>query len=240
MRRIVNIALASLLLAGMPAACSADNATDAVRKAVTPILPAGAKIDSIRPSVVSGIYEVSYGSSVIYVQANGRYAFTGDMVDLEKRTNLTEQMRGKGRQKQMAQVSDDETVVFAPKKVDHTITVFTDIDCGYCRKLHEDMSGYLAKGIKVRYVGYPRAGADSESARKLAAVWCAKNPQDAMNRMMAGKSIEMRSCNNPVTRHYNLGRAIGITGTPAMVLENGDLVPGYVPPDRLRAMLDGK
>lgn len=240
MRRIVKTVLICLMLSVGATACFADSTVDTVRKAVTTILPAGTKIDSIRPSAISGVYEVQYGSEIIYVHANGRYAFTGDMIDLEKRSNLTEKMRSKNRQQQLSQTSDDETVVFAPKKTLHTVTVFTDIDCGYCRKMHGEMSSYHAQGIRIRYVAFPRAGVSSESARKLVSVWCAKNPQDAMNRMMAGKDVESKTCNNPVTKQYNLGRALGVSGTPSIVLESGEIVPGYVPAERLRALLDGK
>jgi thiol:disulfide interchange protein DsbC len=118
--------------------------------------------------------------------------------------------------------------------------VFTDIDCGYCRKLHSQIKDYDRQGIQIRYLFYPRAGMDSESARKAEAVWCAKDRHQAMSDAKRGKSVSYRRCDNPVREHYLLGQAVGVTGTPALVLENGELIPGYIPPNRLRRLLDEK
>ena len=132
-------------------------------------------------------------------------------------------------------------IVFAPEgKPSYTITVFTDIDCGYCRKLHGEMAGYNAEGIKVQYLFYPRAGEGSPSFAKAVSVWCADDRRTALTDAKAGKSIPDKTCPNPVKEHLELGEKMGVSGTPAIVLENGEMVPGYIPPKRLAAMLKEK
>ena len=135
-------------------------------------------------------------------------------------------------------LGEDSMIVFAPKKVNHTVTVFTDIDCGYCRRLHTDMAGYNDKGIRIRYLFYPRAGIGSESYNKAVSVWCADDRKQAMTQAKAGQPVAPKTCENPVDEHYALGQAMRLQGTPALILESGETVPGYVPPDKLRQALD--
>ena len=129
-------------------------------------------------------------------------------------------------------------IVFEPEKIEHTITVFTDIDCGYCRKLHQQMDGYNDLGIRIRYMAFPRAGIDSASFDKAADVWCAKDRHQAMDDAKDGIKVSAKSCDNPVKAQYELGRKIGVKGTPALFLESGQMLPGYVPPKRLKQLLD--
>ena len=131
-------------------------------------------------------------------------------------------------------------IVFAPEVVRHTITVFTDVDCGYCARMHRQMADYNRLGIKIRYTAFPRAGVGSSTWDKMVSVWCAKDQHNAITDAKAGNAIEPRSCPNPVREQYEAGRAIGVTGTPALVLESGEIIPGYVPPDELASRLDGK
>jgi thiol:disulfide interchange protein DsbC len=130
-------------------------------------------------------------------------------------------------------------VIFAPEEYDHTITVFTDIDCGYCRKLHNEIDAFMAEGIRVRYLFYPRAGLGSPSYQKAVSVWCADDRKQALTDAKAGEPLPEKSCENPVADHMALGEAMGVTGTPAILLENGQLVPGYVPAKRMAAILNG-
>ena len=130
-------------------------------------------------------------------------------------------------------------MVFAPEKeVKHTISVFTDIDCGYCRKLHQEMAEYNKHGIKVRYLAYPRAGVGSEAYEKAVSVWCADDRQKAMTAAKTGGELKQKTCDNPVEAQFMLGQQLGISGTPALMLEDGQIFPGYVPADRLITMLD--
>ena len=194
----------------------------------------------ISPTPVAGLYEVMLGARVFYVSADGRYLIQGKMTDLETGEDLTEAKVSKARKKAVDAVGEENMIIFGPADARHTITVFTDIDCGYCRKLHSQMKDYNKQGIRIRYLFYPRAGMDSESARKAVAVWCSKDRKKAMSKAKQGKPVEYRECDNPVKEHYLLGQTVGVSGTPALVLENGELVPGYIPPKRLRRILDEK
>jgi thiol:disulfide interchange protein DsbC len=130
-------------------------------------------------------------------------------------------------------------VVFPPAgPTKHTVTVFTDIDCGYCRKLHQEIADYNQQGIKVRYLMYPRAGVGSESYNKAVWVWCADDRQDAITRAKRGEEIPHKTCANPVKEQFELGQTLGVRGTPSIILENGQMVPGYVPAAQLAQMLD--
>jgi thiol:disulfide interchange protein DsbC len=215
----------------------ADEAEDKVREAVLRLAP-NLTVDSIKPSPVPGLYEVAFGTEIIYVSQDGKYLIQGSVIETATRSNLTEQAKGAGRAKILETLSEDDMVVFAPKEVKHTVTVFTDIDCGYCRKLHGEMEKYNALGIKIRYAAYPRAGLDSASFDKAESVWCAEDRQAAMTTAKAGQMVPAKRCDSPVKNQYLAGRALGLSGTPALFLENGQLVPGYVPADELLKMLE--
>jgi len=131
-------------------------------------------------------------------------------------------------------------LIFAPKDYKYTVTVFTDIDCGYCRKLHAEIDQYNAKGIRVRYLMFPRAGVGSPSYQKAVNVWCADDRNQALTRSKAGETLEEKQCKNPVADEYALGQMVGVTGTPAIFLADGELVPGYVPADRMESILKEK
>ncbi len=200
----------------------------------------GISPDSIEASPVPGLYEVLIGARLYYVSADGRYFIQGQMTDIETGKNLTEAKVAAVRKKLLGEVGEDNMIIFGKGDEKHTIDIFTDIDCGYCRKLHAQMDEYNAVGIRVRYLFYPRAGDNSDSWRKAVSVWCADDRKKAMDKAKQGKSVKQKNCANPVADHFALGRIVGVTGTPALVLESGELVPGYVPPARLRQLLDSK
>lgn len=191
------------------------------------------KVTAINKTPLDGLYEVIMPPRILYVSRDAKYVVSGDMLNAQTGENLTLPQRDKVRAQAVDMLGEDSMIVFAPKKVKHTITVFTDIDCGYCRKLHSEIKDYNALGIKVRYVSYPRAGIGSESYKKAVAVWCADDRHAAITRAKNGKSIKSKDCKNPVAEQYKMGEMIGIRGTPAILLESGQLVPGYVPADRL-------
>ncbi|MBK5968846.1 MULTISPECIES: thioredoxin fold domain-containing protein [Thiorhodovibrio] len=227
------VALGMVLTGG---AALADEAAN-IRAALAKVLP-DHKPTSVKPSVVDGLYQVDIGPQVMFVTADGRYLIDGAIVDLESRENIADAAQADARQRTMAGVKDDESIVFAADDPKHTITVFTDIDCGYCRKLHHQIDGYNKEGISVRYLFFPRSGVGSPSYDKAVSVWCAKDQKSAMTAAKNGESVENATCENPVKDQMELGELLGIRGTPAIVLENGDLVPGYVEPKRLAKMLD--
>jgi len=197
-------------------------------------------IDGINKTPVSGLYEVTMGPQVIYVSSDGNYMIQGRLIDLANRKDLTEPRQAAARKAAVDKIGEDEMVIFAPDKYDHTVTVFTDIDCGYCRKLHSEIADYGAEGIRIRYLFFPRAGLRSESYKKAVSVWCSNDRRQALTDAKAGKEIESKSCDNPVEEHMKLGELLGVSGTPAILLENGDLVPGYIPAKRLAEILEAE
>lgn len=236
MKKIYLIVLLGLFCGQVVMADDADTAD--IKKALE-ILAPGTKPDSIAPSSIPGLYEVLVGADVLYVTKNGRYLLHGDMLDLQTKKNLTEDKRTAGRLKLVNAMPEDKMVVFAPKKVKHTITVFTDIDCQYCRRMHTEIADLNQAGIKVRYLLYPRAGLDSESYQKAVSVWCAKDRKSALTKAKATGDIERKKCASPVQEHMALADKVGVSGTPTLVLEDGTAVPGYVPASRLAVLLEG-
>lgn len=195
------------------------------------------KADGVRTTPVPGLYEVAIGPRLVYMTGDGRYLIQGSISDVEKREDLTEPRRNAIRLEVINAISEDQMVVFGPKDAPHTVTVFTDIDCGFCRRLHADIAKYNANGIRIRYLFMPRTGKGSESYQKAVNVWCAKDRQQAMTDAKAGKDVPAQDCKNPVDDHLALAELIGINGTPALILPDGELLPGYVPADRLKLIL---
>ena len=195
----------------------------------------GLKVEDVRISPVNGVYEITRGSDVSYVSSDGRYAIVGDMIDLDSDANLSENRRRIIRQRLIETVPESEMMVFSPKDPKYTITVFTDIDCGYCRKLHSQIAEYNRLGIRVRYLFFPRSGPDTESWHKAEAVWCAPDRNDALTKAKAGQTITSKDCgaNNIVARDYELGHKLAVDGTPAIFLSTGEMLPGYAPPGQL-------
>lgn len=226
-----------MLFLSFAAFAQADEAPPKIMSALERLVP-GVQPDSIKASPVPGLYEVVYGMDVVYVTKDGKYLIQGDMLDIGSRANLTEELRTAGRMEIIKTLPESGMVVFAPAKPKHTVTIFTDIDCGYCRKLHAEMSDYNKLGIKVRYAAYPRAGTGSASYDKAVAVWCSANKQDAMTRAKAGQAVEAKPCEHSIDKHIAAARALGIQGTPTIVLEDGHVVSGYVPADRLLQALE--
>jgi len=180
------------------------------------------------------VYEVTHGADISYLSSDGRYAILGDLVDLDSDVNLSEGRRRSIRARIIETVPESEMLVFSPKDPKYTITVFTDIDCGYCRRLHSQIAEYNKLGIRVRYMFFPRSGPDTESWHKAEAVWCAPNRTDALTRAKNGENIKSPKCpTDIVKRDYELGNKLNVTGTPAIFLASGEMLPGYAPPGEL-------
>lgn len=191
-------------------------------------------------SPIPGLYQVTASGAVLYVTQNGRYLVSGDIIDLQdKQNNLTEHARKKVRLAGLSAMGQENMIVFAASKPKHTITVFTDIDCGYCRKLQEDMPALNAKGITVRYLAFPRSGPQSSTFEKMVKVWCAKDRKKALEEASHDKAIGTgEPCDTTiVAKSFDLGLMLGVAGTPTMILEDGTLYPGYLPPDKLLSLL---
>ena len=189
---------------------------------------------TIVPSPLPGLYEAMLDSEVIYISADGRYVMMGDLRDIQTGKNLTEEKRNQLRVDAINSLDEKEMVVFAPQKeTKEIVNVFTDVDCPYCAKFHQSVEKLNEAGIKVRYLAFPRAGVGSDTYKTMVSVWCAKDKQKAMTAAKARQKVEPATCENSVDKEYELGKKIGVQGTPALVLSDGELIPGYVPPERL-------
>jgi thiol:disulfide interchange protein DsbC len=213
-----------------PAAPSADP-----RAALLKLLPAGSKLEDLRPSPIPGIYEFVQGADVSYLTADGKYFLDGNLYDMATRENLSEALRTRARLAMISAVPESQMLIFSPKNPLYTITVFTDVDCAYCRKLHSEMAELNRLGVRVRYMFYPRSGPNTDSWKKAEAVWCSANRNEALTQAKLGAKVDVtKTCDaNPVAREYALGQSIGVRGTPAILTDNGDYISGYMPPREL-------
>ncbi len=194
----------------------------------------GTKPDDFRQSPVPGLWELARGADIVYVTADAKFALAGDLYEIATDTNVSDRRRRDARLEMLGSVPESQMLVFSPKDPKYTVTVFTDVDCGYCRKLHSEMAKYNELGIRVRYLFYPRTGPNTESWDKAVAVWCSPNRNEALTKAKRGEPIKMAKCGTtPVEHDYELGQEIGLRGTPAIVLANGDMLPGYLPPAML-------
>jgi thiol:disulfide interchange protein DsbC len=191
----------------------------------------------LRPSLVPGLHELELEGQVFYVSADGRFLFLGDVFDLKERVNVTEGKREELVVRLLSEMGEQNMIVIGPESPKRTVTVFTDVDCTYCAKFHLDVPELNRRGVKVRYLFFPRGGVGSESYKRAVAVWCAADRVQAIGIAKARGKISMKTCPHPVERHVALGESLGITGTPTLFLDNGKRVPGYVPPARLLALL---
>ncbi|NCH59740.1 bifunctional protein-disulfide isomerase/oxidoreductase DsbC [Cronobacter dublinensis] len=224
------IALLSVTLAAFSGFAQADDA--AIKQSLTKLGVANAEI---QPAPLAGMKTVLTESGVIYVTEDGKHIIQGPLYDVSggQPVNVTNQML-------MTKLNalDKEMIVYKAPQEKHVITVFTDITCGYCHKLHEEMKDYNALGITVRYLAFPRQGPRSEPAKDMQAIWCAKDRNKAFDNAMGGGKVAAASCNIDTAKHYELGVQFGVQGTPAIVLSNGAMVPGYQGPKEMKAFLD--
>ena len=201
----------------------------------------GAKVTSVSPSPINGVFEVILEQSVFYMSEDGRYLIRGDLYDLAERRNLSDAKRALARKQVFDTLTANEFVEFSPSKPKAALYVYTDIDCGYCRKMHREVPQLNKAGIAVRYLAFPRSGLAGESFKKAAAVWCAADRRKAMTAAKQGKPVHASSCKHPVAEQFSLGQAMGVSGTPAVYTADGDQIGGYVPAAELIQMMrDGK
>jgi thiol:disulfide interchange protein DsbC len=231
-------ATALLVFATTSLAADADPKLEAARAKITGMF------ESIDPedvdvSPVEGWYTVQSGSVIAYISDDGRYLLQGDLIDLDTEVNLTEAVRADARRELISTLSDDETIMFSPAEVKHTVTVFTDVDCTYCRKLHNQIDDYMDLGIEVRYVLYPRNGPASRAWTTSEEVWCASDRGSALTAAKRDRKFKTTKCDTgALTRNYTLGREVGLSGTPAIVLEDGTFIGGYLSPEALSMRIE--
>lgn len=220
----------SLLAAVLSGTAQADDA--AIQQSLAKL---GVQSIKIQPAPVAGMKTVMTNGGVLYVTEDGKHVIQGPLYDVSGShpVNVTNQLL-------MGQLNglEKEMIIYKAPQEKHVITVFTDITCGYCHKLHEEMSDYNALGITVRYLAFPRAGIQSQPEQDMKAIWCAKDRNKAFDDAMNGKSVQPASCDLDIANHYALGVQFGVNGTPAIVLNDGTLVPGYQGPKEMKEFLD--
>ncbi|TCV93980.1 thiol:disulfide interchange protein DsbC [Luteibacter rhizovicinus] len=220
------------------AAVAADNDEKTVRAAVEALGP-GIQVDSVAPAPMPGFYQVVASGRLVYVSSDGRYMLNGNLVDLKAKTDLSAQSWAATRKAELAKVPASRRLIFSPPNPKHTVTIFTDVDCGYCRELHKHIEEFNKQGIAVEYLFWPREGLQTTSGgatpsyTKAVSVWCASDRKNAFNQAMTGASVKPATCENPVKDEFELGERLGVNGTPTILTENGDVVGGYVTPAQL-------
>lgn len=233
--KISHFMLTTTLLVAMSFFSGADEIANKLKAKTESLLKI--EVTSVKKSPVEGLYEVISNRGLLYASADGRFVMQATIYDMDdKNRNITEQAIAKTRVQKLMQHSDS-MIVFPAKDEKHQVTVFTDINCGYCRKLHAQIAQYNELGITVRYLAYPRGGERSSTWQQMQSVWCSDNQQQAMTDSKAGQKIEVAQCDNPVQQHYRLGVEFGINGTPAILLGDGTMIPGYKAPDKLSEIL---
>jgi thiol:disulfide interchange protein DsbC len=235
--------LVSLVLAAFPALAMGP-APEVAERILKNLKQARGDLEfsEVKLSPISGLYEVRVvGGPTLYVTEDSNFFVAGDLFRIKSGqfVNIQEQARAKERAQLMAGIDQKDQIVFSPKGEPKAyVNVFTDVDCGYCQKLHQEMDKINDLGIEVRYLAYPRAGANSASADKLATAWCADDPQATMTKLKNREPVPVKVCeNNPVAEHYRLGGLVGVSGTPNMVTPDGEIIGGYLPAEQLAARL---
>jgi thiol:disulfide interchange protein DsbC len=236
MKQIKNTLRSLLALVLVSAALCAHADDDAIRKSLAHLIPS-LKIDSIESTQIEGLYEVTMGTNILYVSEDGKYMLQGHLIDINAKKDLTELKLAGSRKIAIEKLGEEKAIIFKPEKSKYKVTIFTDIDCGYCRKLHSEIDQYMAEGITVQYLFFPRAGKGSEAYHKAVSVWCAKDRKIALTDAKKGKSLETKKCDNPIDEHMQLATDFEVRGTPMIVTENGNVFPGYVPAKQLAKAL---
>lgn len=205
------------------------------------ILPADAVIESIEPSIFDGIYKVYYGDlQPIYVSQDGNFFIYGDMYQINSNRiiNITNEETKSRRVDLLSSIPSNELITFKSKNEISAITVFTDVDCGYCRKLHSQISEYNKVGITVKYAAFPRSGIGTQTFTRMVGAWCADDPKKVITDLKNDKKLNLDFCDDqPIAKHYVIGQKLGISGTPAIITPDGELIPGYVSPEELLSRL---
>ncbi|TDK31611.1 DsbC family protein [Luteimonas terrae] len=217
-----------------PAAIEAPAGSPAAeaRDAILSINPR-VSIESVADAPLPGFQEVIVSGQVLYVSNDGRYVLQGSLFDAREKRDMSQAGLSKLRQRLLSEVPEDQRIIFAPANPKYTVSVFTDVECGYCRRLHEDIAEYNKRGIAIEYLAYPRMGLGTDDFRLMESVWCASDRKQALTAAKNGQRVESKSCENPVAAHYALGQRVGLTGTPMIIAADGTTMPGYMPPDQL-------
>jgi len=201
---------------------------DRVREELSRMIPQASQAEIVATEA-KGVYRMELDGNYAYAYTNGDYILLGDLYNSREKVNVGDQARSAQMARLIKEVPTSKMIVFGDKNAKRHVTVFTDIDCSYCRKLHNEVSDLVAAGVQVRYLAFPRAGVGSKSYDKYVSVWCSDDQQSSLTTAKAGGSVPSASCDNPVEESYKLGQQVGVRGTPTIVLDDGTVTPGYVP-----------
>lgn len=247
MRVTIKPVLAMLGLASMLVAVSASQAQNRdqslrgkLEQAIEVASQNQLEIVSLKPTPLSTIYEVVLNTGeILYSDIAGDYLFAGDMYRVSGAglVNISSDKKQERSLEKIAAIPLEEMIIFTPEVVKATITVFTDVDCTYCRKLHSELDDLMAKGIEVRYLAYPRGGENADSYEKMISVWCSDDRKKSLTQAKNGQNLPAADCDSPVLRHWAMGTELGISGTPALIFPDGRVIPGYLDAERLASML---
>ena len=210
---------------------------------INAVLPEGMSVQSVKKSQIANLYIVDIGDlQPIYASKNGEFFFYGELyaVNGNMLQNTTKDEINLKRKSILDEaLSEGDFITFKSDNEKHRVIIFTDVDCGYCRKFHNEINDFNDLGITVNYVAFPRSGLASDSYNKIVTAWCSTDAKDTLTKMKQGIDVQLSMCqDHPVEKHFLLGQKIGITGTPAIIKSNGELLPGYLPPEELITRLN--
>ena len=228
-----NSLISFILIFSVSVSASQDN----IREALKNILPDGAVIELIEPSPIPGIYAVYYGDlQPIYVTQDGSFFIYGDIykININSISNITEKSVAERRKLILQNIPTEELISFKSGNEQFSVIVFTDVDCGYCRKLHNQIDEYNSLGISINYAAFPRSGLGTSAFTKMVGAWCSDNPKDSMTKLKNNSTLDISFCENqPVSKQYIIGKKLGVDGTPAIFSMDGEMFPGYIEPEEL-------
>jgi thiol:disulfide interchange protein DsbC len=214
-----------------------DQVEQKINRVLGNVAQPGTQVQSIADTQFDGIYQVEIGSDVMFVLAQDDQVLLGQLFDSKQNINHSAEAKKLRVGKLMSNLDTSEMIVFGPESADRYINVFTDVDCGYCRKLHSEIDAINAAGIQVRYMAFPRSGIGSKTYNTMVAVWCSQDQQSALTEAKQGRYPKTISCANPVSEQYTLGQQVGVAGTPTIITDTGEMIPGYVPAATLAARM---
>ncbi|MDB4856247.1 thioredoxin fold domain-containing protein [Gammaproteobacteria bacterium] len=228
-----NSLISFILIFSVSVSASQDN----IREGLKNILPDGAVIELIEPSPIPGIYAVYYGDlQPIYVTQDGSFFIYGDIykININSISNITEKSVAERRKLILQNIPSEELISFKSSNEQFSVIVFTDVDCGYCRKLHNQIDEYNSLGISINYAAFPRSGIGTSAFTKMVGAWCSDNPKDSMTKLKNNSTLDISFCENqPVSKQYIIGKKLGVDGTPAIFSMDGEIFPGYIEPEEL-------
>ena len=228
-----NSLISFILIFSVSVSASQDN----IREGLKNILPDGAVIELIEPSPIPGIYAVYYGDlQPIYVTQDGSFFIYGDIykININSISNITEKSVAERRKLILQNIPSEELISFKSSNEQFSVIVFTDVDCGYCRKLHNQIAEYNSLGISINYAAFPRSGIGTSAFTKMVGAWCSDNPKDSMTKLKNNSTLDISFCENqPVSKQYIIGKKLGVDGTPAIFSMDGEIFPGYIEPEEL-------